>query len=612
MGDSLVTKSITHAWRVALSEERLPLAGAFVVLTLALLPLAGPSNYLLHILVLVFVYVSLGQGLNVVVGFAGLLDLGYVAFYAIGAYTYALLSLNAGVSFLPALAAGATLAALFGVILGWPTIRTRGDYLALVTLGFGEIIRLVLRNWVAVTNGPKGLMGLPAPRVLGVSLNTPGYYYYLGLLLGTAALALAWRVKYSAVGQQLAAIRDDEDAATSVGINPVRWKLYAFATGAFVAGAAGVFFASWQTFVSPESFTLGESILILSIVVLGGMGRLWPTVAAAAFLVLLPEVLRGLETYRILVLGIFFVIVVIIQERLRLRRVRLANAPRRVASSIAHAQDERTRTRPAAETAEGVGDVLLSLSHVAKSFGGISALKDVSLEVRRGEILGLIGANGAGKTTLFNCIAGALRPDSGEINLLKDGAVLPLHKLPAYKTARTGLVRTFQQPRLFSSLTAGLNVELGTRCRNVPKLWEPFYPRKGAGRGEEVAHALGLTGAPPPETAVDGMSFVDQKLTELARALATRPEVILVDEPASGMEIAARASLSRLLRRASREEGITVVVVEHDLSFLSSTCDRLVVLDRGRVAADGPPSDEHVTETIRQTYHTTWGQDANT
>jgi branched-chain amino acid transport system permease protein len=231
------------SWKMVADDRWLPFTGLVLAGFLALAPLAGPSNYLLHITVLVFVYVTLGLGLNIVVGFAGLLDLGYVAFYAVGAYSYALLSIQYGIPFWAALLVGAVLAAIIGVILGWPTIRTRGDYLALVTLGFGEMIRLLLRNWNEVTNGPRGLMNIAPPALGDFVFSTPLHFYYLGLLLAVCVSLIAWRVKFSAVGVQLTAIKDDEDAASAIGINPLRWKLYAFAVGASVAGLAGVFFS---------------------------------------------------------------------------------------------------------------------------------------------------------------------------------------------------------------------------------------------------------------------------------------------------------------------------------------------------------------------------------
>lgn len=586
-------------------EEHLLVSGLSVVALLALLPFIGADNYVLHVAVLVFVYAGLGLGLNIVVGLAGLLDLGYIAFYAVGAYSYALLSAHYQIPFLAAIFVGAMLSAVIGVILGWPTIRSRGDYLALVTLGFGEMIRLLLRNSNSLTNGPRGIMDVPAPRVIGFTFSTPVQSYYLGLLLVATSVVVFWRVKYSAAGQQLIAIRDDEGAAESIGINPVRWKLYAFALGAFVAGLAGVFFASWQRFVSPESFTLGESILVLSIVVVGGMGRLWPTVGAAALLVLLPEALRGLETYRILVLGILLVLIVSVQERIRLaathRRRADESRKRKSTEALTSIDDARSFDNAARFTS---GEFILSVSELSKHFGGIKALERASLRVRPGEVLGLIGSNGAGKTTLFDCMSGATRPDGGRIDLYGGESTIEVSNLSFYQTARLGLVRTFQQPRPFKSLTALENVQLGARCRDIPKLWDPFFHRLN---GQATARAravlmLSAIGGPAPETPVSDMGFVDQKLTELARALAAGPSLLLLDEPASGMEASARERLAKALRWANEDLGITLIIVEHDLLFLSSICHRLAVLVNGEVKAIGGTDDPDVTRALQESY----------
>jgi branched-chain amino acid transport system permease protein len=583
-------------------------ACVIALLALGIFPLFNPGNYLLHVGALFFVYATLGLGLNIVVGLAGLLDLGYVAFYAVGAYGFALLTTRMDASFLVAALAAVATATLIGIVLGWPTIRTSGDYLALVTLGFGEMIRLLLRNWVAVTNGPQGLMNIPAPTFGGMVFATPLRYYYLGSIVCVVISLLFWRVKQSSAGLQLNAIRDDEVAAAALGINPVRWKLYAFALGAMVAGIAGVFFASWQRFVSPESFTLNESILVLCIVVLGGIGKFWPTVAAASFMVFLPEVLRGMETYRALILGVLLVGVVLLQESLRRGRQK----HRRDADDPTPSPEESGRLtkrgnlpdfhRPTDN--ELPGSPLLSISGLSKSFGGVRALRDVSLEIRRGEVIGIVGANGAGKSTLFGCISGSQQPDGGTIWLHSAHGRLDLKNSPPYQRARLGLIETFQQPRLFGLLTALENVQLGVQCGSVPPLWAPLLPlAPAAGRDIMVANGmLAAVGGPSPETHAAQMSFADSKYTELARALAARPILLLLDEPAAGIEPAARRDLADLLVRVNRETGATIVVVEHDLGFLNYFCRRLLVFDRGQLLADGASGDEAILSAIRETY----------
>lgn len=281
-------------------------AGAFLSL-LVLLPWFL-DRYSVDVLTVAGIYVVLALGLNIVVGFAGLLDLGYVAFYAVGAYTYALLSTRAGFSFWEGLPAGALLAAVFGVMLGVPVLRLRGDYLAIVTLGFGEMIRIVLNNWDSFTNGPNGILGIPRPAVdLGglffFRFRHPLHYYYLILLMGVGTVFVVRRLERSRVGRAWLALREDETAAECMGIDTHRAKLLAFGLGATWAGFAGVFFAAKQIFVSPESFTFFESVLILCMVVLGGMGSIPGVILGAVMLVVLPEVMRDLSHYRMLLFG---------------------------------------------------------------------------------------------------------------------------------------------------------------------------------------------------------------------------------------------------------------------------------------------------------------------
>jgi branched-chain amino acid transport system permease protein len=285
----------------------------------------------------VLIYVMLGWGLNVVVGLAGLLDLGYVAFYAVGAYSYALLARDLGLSFWACLPLAGLFAAMFGVLLGFPVLRLRGDYLAIVTLGFGEMIRLVLINWQSFTGGPNGLTSIPRPSFFGfpftsdpeegetafhqlfgleyASIHRLIFAYYLILALALLTHALTERLRRLPIGRAWEALREDEIACRALGINPTNTKLSAFAIGAMFGGFAGSFFATRQGFISPESFTFGESATILAIVVLGGMGSQVGVVIAAAILVLLPEFARDFAHYRMLLFGAAMVAIMVWRPR---------------------------------------------------------------------------------------------------------------------------------------------------------------------------------------------------------------------------------------------------------------------------------------------------------
>jgi branched-chain amino acid transport system permease protein len=298
--------------------------GALAVAIAVAIPIACHDNrYVVDVATTVLIYVLLGWGLNVVVGLAGLLDLGYVAFYAVGAYTYALLSTQLGLSFWACLPLAGLAAAAFGVVLGYPTLRLRGDYLAIVTLGFGEIVRLVLVNWTELSNGPNGISSIPRPGLFGLSFAPPGdlptvagflgiayapwqrmvFLYLVILALALLANALVLRLRRLPIGRAWEAMREDELACRALGINVTNVKLSAFAIGAALGGVAGVFFAARQGFISPESFTFNESAIILAIVVFGGSGSQLGVVCAACLLVLLPEVGRNFSEYRMVLFG---------------------------------------------------------------------------------------------------------------------------------------------------------------------------------------------------------------------------------------------------------------------------------------------------------------------
>lgn len=276
------------------------------------------STYQTNVMTTALMYVVLGLGLNIVVGLAGLLDLGFVAFYAVGAYTYALLNHHFGLGFWTILPLGGLLGALFGIILGFPVLRLRGDYLAIVTLAFGEIIRLVLENWGEFTKGPSGVSSISRPSFFGVELDLHGsivYNYYIMVIFVIITIFVVNRLQNSRLGRAWIALREDEIACQAMGIDKHKTKLTAFSLGAFWAGLMGVVFAGKTTFVNPASFTFMESAIILAIVVLGGMGSIVGVILGALFLILMPEYLRELSQYRMLAFGAILVCMMIFRPQ---------------------------------------------------------------------------------------------------------------------------------------------------------------------------------------------------------------------------------------------------------------------------------------------------------
>ncbi|MDD2219004.1 MAG: high-affinity branched-chain amino acid ABC transporter permease LivM [Desulfoplanes sp.] len=290
------------------------------------------DTYQVNIMVTALIYVVLGLGLNIVVGLAGLLDLGYVAFYAVGAYAYALLNYHFGLGFWTVLPIGAGLGALFGIMLGFPVLRLRGDYLAIVTLGFGEIIRLVLENWNEFSFGPSGISNIPRPGFFGMAFDMHSatqYLYYLMVAMVLFTIFVVNRLQHSRIGRAWMALREDEIACQAMGIDRTKTKLTAFALGATWAGAVGVIFAAKTTFINPASFTFMESAIILSIVVLGGMGSIVGVMLAAFILVLLPEYLRAFSEYRMLIFGASMVLMMVFRPQGLISNIRKKDAYKR-------------------------------------------------------------------------------------------------------------------------------------------------------------------------------------------------------------------------------------------------------------------------------------------
>jgi branched-chain amino acid transport system permease protein len=313
------------------------LLAAMIAFAIVLPFLPSAERNLIDRSTLILIYVLLATGLNIVVGLAGLLDLGYVAFYAVGAYSYALLTQDFGLTFWTAMPVAGLLASAFGLLLGFPVLRLRGDYLAIVTLGFGQIVHTVLVNWTELTGGPNGISGIARPSFFGLSFAAAPpegetsfadyfglefspdhriyFLYYLVLAIALLAGLFVWRLKRLPLGRALEALREDETASVALGLNPTTIKLSAFALGAFIAGIAGSLFATRQGFVSPESFTFIETAIILAIVVLGGMGSQAGIVLAAILLVGLPEWFRELEDYRMVAFGAAMVLIMLWRPR---------------------------------------------------------------------------------------------------------------------------------------------------------------------------------------------------------------------------------------------------------------------------------------------------------
>ena len=415
---------------------------------------SSADNYIVDVALTIVTYGILALGLNIVVGYAGLLDLGYAAFFAIGAYTTALLETLLNFNFWETIPFALILAGISGIIIGYPTLRLRSDYLAIVTLGFGEIVRIIATN-LNITGGPNGIYGINPARVLGHDITAPKAVYALGLVFLLVVLVFVIRLGQSRLGRAWTSLREDESAAEAVGVPTLRVKMLAYVIGALIGGLGGSLFAARFGTIDPTSFTYAQSVTILIIVVLGGRGSIPGVLLGAIIVAGLPEALRFLNLWREFVFAIALILLMLLRPQ-GLWPARL----RRVAAPSAAAAHHTPHADPAAQVAEataGEPETLLEAKGVSRVFGGLKAVSDVAFTVQRGEILSIIGPNGAGKTTVFNCLTGVLAPSAGDI--VWGGRSLT--RLAPHRVVARGLARTFQGIRLFDNMTVFENVLVG-------------------------------------------------------------------------------------------------------------------------------------------------------
>jgi ABC-type branched-subunit amino acid transport system ATPase component/ABC-type branched-subunit amino acid transport system permease subunit len=571
-------------------------------------PLATANTYYLYLAMTVGIMVVVTSGLNILAGLAGQISLGHAGLYAVGAYTGALLATRLGLGFLSALPLAAGLTAAVGALLALAALRVAGPYLAMVTIAFGLIVEGVAVEWVVLTGGPGGIFGIPKPAVAGAVLPLRGYY-----LVVLAATALALLVTRNAMasgwGRAFVAVKDSDIAAESLGLSSYALRTTAFTISAAFAGAGGCLFAFLQGYVSPDSFTLQTSILFLLIVLFGGLGTLAGPLVGGVALVLLPELLRQLLDYRLIIYGGLLLLSVYYLPggvvgalTARRRRVRRPGRPSGPAPSPKPSRVEPPAPglgRPDASAPPGRGPIL-AVAGVSVAFGGLQALADVRLSVAPGTIHSLIGPNGAGKTTLVNLVSGFHRPDQGAIAFRGE----PVQGRSPVAIARRGLVRTFQTPQLFADLSVIENVMVGVARHRLGPLAAALAgatrrERRWRGEAEGLVARVGLAewGLEPARRLPFGL----RRRLEIGRALGARPAMLLLDEPAAGLGPGEIDDLNALLA-GLRGEGLTVLLVEHHMDLVMSVSDRITVLDEGRVIAEGAPAEVQRDAAVIEAY----------
>jgi ABC-type branched-subunit amino acid transport system ATPase component/ABC-type branched-subunit amino acid transport system permease subunit len=564
----------------------LPAAGAIVLL---LFPAASDDLFWQNMIILSLLFAIGAVGLNVISGWGGYISLGQSAFVGVGAYTVGLGSLKVGGNpFLWVPVAG-VVAGLFAAVMGLIAMRTRGHSFVILTIGFLFLTQLIAINWDSFTNGTQGL-SLPIPMWDVAYQYWPFYYALFGILV--VALLTSWHIRRTKFGTGLIAMREDEDKASTIGINTPVYKMLGFVLSGVFLGMAGGVYAYYLAFIDPRGmFDIVISVQIILCMLLGGRGTLWGPVLGAFLVEPLNELANqqmGGGNSRLLIFGGLMALVVLflpsgiiptvsgwISQRRERGRAGLVGA--RLDGPLVVSE----RTKPA-ETKVAPGEPLLEVKGLSKHFGGVKAVDDASFAVPQGSITALIGPNGSGKTTAFNLIGGTMTPTAGTVSF--DGE--RIDGLSAFRRAHLGLGRTFQITRLFREMTVLENVVAPLRSFSVGQL------NAGAVRGDEAARAEELLTFVGMERFRDqkarALSYGQQKLVELAQVLMLDPKLILLDEPAGGINPTLIARMGEMIRTLNRQ-GTTFLIVEHNMPFVLGLCDPVLVLARGTCICEGTP-----------------------
>lgn len=544
------------------------------ILTLfAVVPLVSPDPYMLGVWTFLLLNILVVIGLDLLLGYAGQLSLGHGVFVAIGAYASGLLTTKAGYSGWAAMPVGMLAAALLAAIVAVPTLRLRGYYLAMATLGFPVMFDAAIRVTSQWSGGSSGIISIPRLKIGSYILRDPLVYYYLVLAVVAVVLLLVWNLANSRFGLKLRAIHADETAAAARGINVTSLKILVFVASAAIAALSGSLYVHNVQFVAPDTFGLNYSLTLVIMLVVGGMGRVWGGLLGVVLLGWMPELLREAATWQPVIFGSILAVIMLFAPSGLAGFVR-----RRSFLSPVEAQ-------PAAPSTSLTEGRVLAVNDIAKSFGGVQAVKGLSFDVSAGEIKSIIGPNGAGKSTALALISGAIAADSGAIELGGHS----VEKAPAYHRARHGLGRTFQHARLIPTLTVYENMVLGAsvlgdRCEVE------------ASRVLRQLDLVHVSHAFPGET-----NQYERRLIEVGIALAANPKLLLLDEPGAGLSSAEIDQLAALLRE-QKQRGCAIVLVDHIMSLVIPLSDSILVLNSGSPIIDGAPAQVIADSNVRRAY----------
>ena len=574
------------------------------------------NGYWQRILNLIAINAILALSLNLIYGITGMFSLGHAGFMAIGAYVSALLVLtpaqknsmwilediypwllNVNAPFIISIIIAGIVAAIFGLLVALPVLRLGGDYLGIATLGFAEIIRILITNTARLTNGSLGLKGIPAHTTLFMSWGC----------LGVVLICMVCMLR-SNFGGVLRAVRDDEVAAKMMGINTFKIKVLAFTLGCFGGGLGGALMGNLITTIDPRMFMITQTYNILMIIVVGGLGSVTGSIIGSALVTTMLEWLRfvenpitigsinipGIPGMRMVIFSLLLIVVIIF------RREGIMGM-REFSWNIFF-----PKSKSKSKTETKISDTVLEVENLKLRFGGLNAIDNLNFKISHGQIMGLIGPNGAGKTSAFNVISGFYKPTEGKIKFLGKS----IGGLNPDEVCREGMSRTFQNIRLFGHETVLQNVMIGSRVRQKYQWWQTLMPfiftdviredEEVKTRALDLLSQLGLEEF--AEEKASSLPYGAQRRLEIARALATRPKFLLLDEPAAGMNPQESEELMKFIRRLRDEFDLTILLIEHDMKVVMNVCDYIQVLDQGVHIAQGTPDEIKANPRVIEAY----------
>jgi branched-chain amino acid transport system permease protein len=623
------------------------------VAALMLFPLGVGNAYYIHLLETIMIYAIVLFGLDIVVGYTGQVSLGHAGLFGVGAYTAGVLVMKVGTPLLVTLIAAIGVTAVFGALLALPALRVSGPYLAMVTLAFGTIVQILINEMSFLTEGPMGIK-LTKPNLLGVKLDEREFYWLVAALM-VLSLVVVHRILRSHLGRAFEALRGSPVASDCMGVSVYRYKVYAFVISAGFAGLAGSLYAFSEQYISPNTYNFELTVLFLLAVIMGGRKSRIGSMVGAAIIVLLPKLLDDIEMFRYVAVGLAILVAISAVVAVRRGKSTPAQMAIPVIGTVALAalsfklqtmtdwrlsifgvitlfvvyylQDgivgfvrnalglgkvsverqpgEAAPVGDALKTsaAGGAAAEILSASDVLMQFGGLKALNNVSLSVKRGTIHGLIGPNGSGKSTMMNVLTGIYVPTGGAIAFEGRSVV----GRTSAEIALSGIARTFQNVQLFGEMTALQNVQVGLHHTFHSNLFDVAVhtPRYGRESRAAAARAMGLLRfvglADLAHEEARNLPYGKQRLLEIARALALDPQLLLLDEPAAGLTAPDIKELISFIRKI-RDHGITVILIEHHMDVVMSMCDTVSVLDFGQKIAEGVPAVVQADEKVIEAY----------